>query len=48
MSTALRQLTELQREAIQLAYFGGLTHCEIADHLQLSVGIVKAGIRDGM
>ncbi|RBL98910.1 RNA polymerase subunit sigma [Glutamicibacter soli] len=48
MTTALRQLTKAQREAIQLAYFGGLTHCEIAEHLQLPVGTVQSGIRDGM
>lgn len=48
MTTALRQLTKAQREAIQLAYFGGLTHCEIAEHLQIPVGTVQSGIRDGM
>lgn len=48
MTAAFHQLTEVQREVIQLAYFGGLTHGEIAEHLQLPVGIVEAGIRDGM
>ena len=46
--SALRGLTELQRQAVQLAYFGGLSHSEIAAKLHVPVGTIKTRIRDGM
>ncbi len=45
---ALLQLSELQREAVELAYFGGHTYREVAVLLEVAEGTVKSRIRDGM
>ena len=45
---ALLQLSELQREAVELAYFGGHTYREVAVLLDVAEGTVKSRIRDGM
>ncbi|PQZ94727.1 RNA polymerase subunit sigma [Arthrobacter sp. MYb227] len=46
--TALDGLSEMHREAIRLAYFGGYTHHEVAALLKIPVGTAKTRIRDGM
>ncbi len=45
---AVGRLPEEQREAIELAFFGGLTHQQIAERLALPLGTVKARIRRGL
>ena len=48
VQNAVLDLTPDQREAIQLAYFGGLTQSEIAERLHEPLGTVKARIRRGV
>jgi RNA polymerase sigma-70 factor (ECF subfamily) len=45
---AMQQLTQLQRQAVTLAYYGGYSHSEVAEKLQIPLGTVKTRLRDGM
>ncbi len=45
---ALAQLPQEQRRAIELAFFEGLTHTEIAKRDGISLGTIKTRIRLGM
>ena len=44
----LDSLTELQRESVTLAYYGGYTYREVAALLGVAVGTVKTRMRDGL
>ncbi|HEY2949236.1 MAG TPA: ECF RNA polymerase sigma factor SigK [Micromonosporaceae bacterium] len=44
----LDALTELQREAITLAYYGGYTYREVAELLDTGLPTVKTRMRDGL
>jgi RNA polymerase sigma-70 factor, ECF subfamily len=44
----LKTLTELQRQAVTLAYYGGHTYRQVATLLETAVPTVKTRIRDGL
>lgn len=44
----LSALTELQRESVLLAYYGGRTYPEVAELLRTPLGTVKTRLRDGL
>jgi RNA polymerase sigma-70 factor (ECF subfamily) len=48
VQVAMTGISEVQREAIELAYFGGLTQTEIAERTGVPLGTVKGRLRLGL
>ena len=48
VQAALAQLTPDQREALELAYYGGLTQSQLADRLGIPLGTVKSRMFTGL
>ena len=44
----LNELPQEQREVVELAFFGGLTHAELAERLREPLGTIKSRIRMGL
>lgn len=42
------ELTEIQRESVMMAYFGGYTYPEVAERLKTPLGTIKTRMRDGL
>src|SRR5512141_2294848 len=48
VKAAMAKLSDVQREAVELAFLKGLTHVEIAERLAQPLGTVKTRIRQGL
>jgi len=48
LARCLQQLESKQRQSIMLAFFHGLSHSELANHMQQPLGTVKTWVRRGL
>jgi RNA polymerase sigma factor (sigma-70 family) len=48
VQAALRQLSDQQREALELAYYGGFTQSELAERLGQPIGTIKSRMFTGL
>jgi RNA polymerase sigma-70 factor, ECF subfamily len=48
LKNLIRKLPKEQIEAVELAYFKGMSHREVAEYLKQPLGTIKSRIRDGL
>jgi RNA polymerase sigma-70 factor, ECF subfamily len=48
VQTALKQLPDLQREALELSYYGGFSQSELAERLGVPLGTIKSRMSSGL
>ncbi|WP_422744908.1 sigma-70 family RNA polymerase sigma factor [Mycobacterium sp. WMMD1722] len=48
VTDCLGSLTDVQREAIQLAYYEGLTYVQVSERLAANLATIKSRMRDGI
>ena len=48
MQSALRHLPDAQREALELAYYGGFSQSELAERLGQPLGTIKSRMFGGL
>ena len=48
VQTALKQLPDLQREALELSYYGGFSQSELAERLGVPLGTIKSRMFSGL
>ena len=48
VQAALKQLPDQQREALELAYYGGFTQSELAERLGQPIGTIKSRMFNGL
>ena len=48
VTACLEGLTDVQREAIELAYYQGMTYAQVAERLAANLATVKSRMRDGL
>jgi RNA polymerase sigma-70 factor (ECF subfamily) len=48
LDMCMNELDSQQRQAIHLAYFNGLSHSEVVQHLSTPLGTIKSWIRRGL
>lgn len=48
VTDCLDSLTDVQREAIQLAYYEGLTYVQVSERLAANLATIKSRMRDGI
>ena len=48
VTECLEGLTDVQRQSIELAYYGGLTYAEVSQRLSANLSTIKSRMRDGL